>query len=83
MYIFKPPTVREGPAGGHWLFRRYYLDRGISVLKVDGEYYEVRTPSQDETALASIVYLGGHEYEVSDEEAAELIAAGYEPEEVS
>lgn len=83
MYLFKPPTLREGPAGGHWLFYRYYLDRAVSVLKIDGQYYEIRTPSQDEIALASVVYTGGHEYEVSNEEAADLIAAGYEPQVIS
>lgn len=78
MYKFIPPTVEEGPMGGHWLFYRYKLTRGISVLKIDGEYYDIRTPSQDEIAVASIVYHGGHEYTVTEEEALELQSAGYE-----
>lgn len=78
MYIFLPPTISEGPIGGHWLFYRYTMPRGLSVLKVDGTYYEVRTPSQDELAEASVYYLGGHEYEVSLAEKNDLEAAGYE-----
>ena len=77
-YVFIPPTVEEGPAGGNWLFARYTLTRGITVLKIDGEYYEIRFPSQDDLALADIVYQGGHEYPVDAAEAAALQAAGYE-----
>jgi hypothetical protein len=77
MYTFNPPTVEEGPMGGHWLFYRYKLTRGISVLKIDGVYYEIRTPSQDEMNEASVVYQGGHTYTVSATEAADLTAAGY------
>lgn len=76
--LFIPPTTPEGPIGGHRLFYFYTMDRGISVLKIDGQYQTIRTPSQDDEALATEVYLGGHEYIVSDEVAAELIAAGYD-----
>jgi len=77
-YVFIPPTVEEGPAGGNWLFARYTLTRGVSVLKIDGVYYEIRFPTQDDIAEADITYQGGHEYPVSDEEAADLQAAGYD-----
>jgi hypothetical protein len=76
--VFIPPTIEEGPIGGHRLFYYYKMLRSISVLKIDGVYVEIREPSQDEEALATEFYLGGHEYPVSDEVAAELIAAGYE-----
>lgn len=79
MYQFNPPTVEEGPAGLGALFYRYRLLRGISILKIDGQYYEVRTPSGDEINEADIFYQGGRNYIVSDSEAAELIAAGYTP----
>ena len=36
-----------------------------------------QTPSQDDLAAASYYFLGGHEYVISDEQAAVLIAAGY------
>jgi hypothetical protein len=75
--VFIPPTVSEGPIGGHRLFYFYEMDRGESVLKIDGQYVQIRTPSQDEIELATEVYIGGHEYPVSDEIAAELIADGF------
>jgi hypothetical protein len=76
--VFIPPTVEEGPIGGHRLFYFYEMTRGESVLKIDGQYVQIRTPSQDEIELATEVYIGGHEYPVSDEVAAELLAAGFE-----
>jgi hypothetical protein len=36
-----------------------------------------QTPSQDDLAAASYYFLGGHEYVISDEQAAVLTAAGY------
>jgi hypothetical protein len=38
-YRFTTPTISEGPAGEGRLFGRYRLTRGITVLKIDGEYY--------------------------------------------
>lgn len=77
-YLFVTPTVDEGPMGGNWLFARYTIQRGVSVLKIDDAYYEIRFPTQDDVASADIFYQGGHEYIVSAEEAADLEAAGYE-----
>jgi len=76
-YRFVTPTVQEAPAGFGPLFYRVELSRGVSVLKVDGTYTDVRYPSQTELEEADAYYLGGHEYEVSDAVAAELTAAGY------
>jgi hypothetical protein len=76
-YRFTTPTVSEGPAGEGPLFSRYRLVRGITVLKVDGEYYEVRYPSSEETTEADIAYIGGYSYEVDEAEKADLEAAGY------
>jgi hypothetical protein len=73
---FKPPTVDEGPAGGGPLFYRYKISRGDSILETGGTYTRVRTPSLDEYLEADIVYLGGHEYEVSEETKTELLNAG-------
>lgn len=78
MYTFTPPSIKEGPAGPGPLFYRIGIDRGISLLKICGEYYEVRVPSGDEIAEAEKFYQGGHVYEVDESEANELIAAGYE-----
>lgn len=75
--LFLPPTIEEGPIGGHRLFQFYEMTKSISVLKIDGEYVEIREPSQDEEALSTEFYLGGHEYIVSDAVGAALTAAGY------
>ena len=76
-YLFAPPTVNQGPAGGHWLFWRYSLKRGITVYKIGNTYYEEQYPSQDDLDQASAVYLGGHEHYVTLAERNALIAAGY------
>ena len=74
MPLFFPPTVSEGPAG--WgLFYRYKLDRGISVLKINGTYKKIRVPSTDQIDSATEYYAGGHQYEVSDAVKASLLAS--------
>lgn len=78
-YRFATPTIRENPGGDyHPLFSRIEIPVGITVLKIDGEYFEVRYPSEEETLAADIVYLGGITHTVSAEEKADLEAAGYE-----
>lgn len=76
-YRFTTPTISEGPAGEGPLFERFRLVRGVTVLKVDGEYYEVRFPSSEEVADADIAYIGGYSYNVDAAEKASLEAAGY------
>lgn len=76
-YRFTTPTVSEGPAGEGRLFSRYRLVRGITVLKIDGVYYETRYPSSEEVQEAQVAYMGGYSYEVSPGEKAALEAAGY------
>jgi hypothetical protein len=76
-YYFTTPTVSEGPLAEGRLFSRFRLTKGVSVLKKDGEYTEIRFPSSEETTAADIFYLGGGTYEVSASEAADLQAAGY------
>ena len=77
-YLFVPPTEDQGPAGGHWLFWRYNLKRGITVYKIDGQWYEEQYPSQDDLDIADVYYLGGHEYTVTEAEKNDLEDAGYE-----
>jgi hypothetical protein len=76
-YRFTTPTVSEGPAGEGRLFSRYRLVRGITVLKINGEYFELRYPSSEEIDEAETAYIGGYSYEVSAGEKASLEAAGY------
>ena len=77
-YIFRGPTVEEGPASwGDRLFIRVKLTRGVTVLEgPPGSYRAVRFPTQDEMSAAAFTYMGGHEYEVDDSTRAALIAAG-------
>lgn len=76
-YRFTTPTVSEGPAGEGRLFSRFRLVRGVTVLKIDGIYYETRFPSSEEIADADTAYIGGYSYEVDATEKAALEAAGY------
>jgi hypothetical protein len=76
-YRFTTPTISEGPAGEGPLFGRYRLVRGITVLKIDGEYFQVRFPSSEEVQAADAAYIGGYSYEVNEAEKASLEAAGY------
>jgi hypothetical protein len=42
-WLFKTPTVEEGPAGQSRLFHFYKIDRGITIVReVDGDYAQVR-----------------------------------------
>lgn len=83
--VFVPPTVEdvpwtnaETPPLARRLFRHYgAIPRGRSVLRIGGTYYTVDNPDQLLLNTATEVYLGGHEYVVSDAVAAALVAAGY------
>jgi hypothetical protein len=77
-YLFRPPTVREGPAGGSRLFEFYKLDKGVTVVKrQDGSFYQVRYPSDVELLEALTYYMGGHDHTITDAEATDLTNAGY------
>ena len=77
-YVFTTPTILEElPSDGHPLFSSIKIPHGITVLKVDGEYYEVRYPSAEEYDGADVRYLGGGKYDVDAAEKADLEAAGY------
>jgi hypothetical protein len=77
---FKPPKGPRKPYSREdRLFMRLKFDTGLTLLKwPDGSYQTVENVSDDQIEQASIVYLGGHEYDVSVEEAVALTAAGYE-----
>lgn len=76
-YKFTTPTVSEGPAGEGRLFSRFRLVRGVTVLKINNVYYQVRYPSSEEVEAADIAYIGGYSYTVDSTEKAALEAAGY------
>jgi len=76
-YLFVTPTVNEGPMGGNYLFARYTRKQGVTVYRLDGEFYEDRFPAQDDLDQADLVYIGGHQYIVSADEKAALESVGY------
>ena len=65
-YLFTTPSVAETPAGWHRLFARYAINRGVTVMLVNGTYSSYRFPSQTETLEASEVFLGGHQYVIDE-----------------
>lgn len=78
MYLFTPPTVLRPTGINHPLFGRMRLHQGVSLLKDDaGLYQQVEGPTAEQIDLATIAYLGGHIYLVSDAEASSLRDAGY------
>lgn len=76
-YTFTTPKVKEGPIGRGRLFSFFQLWRGVTVLRINGQYVQYRFPSADVLAACDKYYLGGSQYVVTEAEAAELTAAGY------
>jgi hypothetical protein len=76
-YLFKPPTVEEGPAGFGRLFWRYRIARANTILVYGTAVASERTPGVDHTQVADFCYLGGHEYYLSTVEYNILVNAGY------
>jgi hypothetical protein len=74
-YVFETPIVREGPAGGHRLFYFYKLDRGITIIRDNGVYRQVRYLVDEDLQNYQEVYLGGSRHIVDDATKARLIAA--------
>ncbi len=73
-YIFKTPTVKEGPSGGHRLFYFYKLDKGITIVKHNGTYHQVRYLLDEDLTDYEEIYLGGRNHVVSEATKAALIA---------
>jgi hypothetical protein len=74
-YIFRPPTVEEGPAGGHRLFEFYRLNKGITIVREPtGSYAQVRYLVDEDLKIYPEVYLGGRQHTVNETTKAALIA---------
>ncbi len=74
-WLFKTPTVEEGPAGGARLFYFYKIDRGITIVRqVTGNYAQIRYPQDEDLLDYPEVYRGGYNYTVDDATKAALIA---------
>lgn len=78
--IFEPPTQRQA-VRGDTLFSRVSVPVGLSVVRTDGQYRTTPLPWLGELVGlkdGTDYFLGGHRYEVTNEVAAELQAAGYD-----
>lgn len=77
MPFFTPPTISEHPLVRHPLIRRTHLDVGVTILKENGFYRQVRYPNAAECEAADAYYQGGRTYPITEQEADDLTAAGY------
>jgi hypothetical protein len=90
MPTFAPPTVNDLPTilpatrGVQYRLWRHYGGNpaGVSVVKVNGVYTTIRTPTTVQLEAAGNregidFFLGGHVYTVTDAVSAALIADGY------
>jgi len=80
MPTFNPPTQPTSVGPGYGMWSRYSIDVGQSVVRVGGVL--ILHPYPLNTEIESLVegvdyFIGGHVYDVSDETAAELTAAGF------
>jgi len=79
-YTFTPPIYNERNVNAGRLLSWYTMPRSFSVVKENGEYRNVVYVASELFDTAEKVYQGGYKYNISDADAAELIAAGYEVE---
>jgi hypothetical protein len=77
MTTFTPPGAYGRAETDHPLWVRTSITRGVSLLVTDGVYTQVRDPSDEDLTAADAVYLGGHVYDITESEAANLAGAGY------
>lgn len=73
-YWQSPDAFRPYSSGNRL---RYRIGIAASVVRVAGVWATVYDPSEDLVASADRVYVGGHRYAVTADEAELLIAAGY------
>ena len=80
--VFTPPTwtLNEPHPGGasHLFDRMKWLQVGYSVIRdAAGGYTQVVDADDDDIKFSSAFYMGGRSYVLSDQEVADLTAAGY------
>lgn len=74
-WFFETPVVYEAYAD--WWPARITRPVSISLLKVNGSYRQVRTPTDDEVRASDIAYIGGGLFVIGADERDDLIEAGY------
>ena len=77
-YTFTPPTYEEKNVNAGRLLSWYRTTRGFTVVKENGQFRNIIFVPSELFDTAERVYQGGYTYQITDQEAAELIAAGYE-----
>lgn len=55
----------------------YTIPQGICLFRINGEWFQERSPSFDRRIAADRFFQGGHVYTLDADQAAELIAAGF------
>jgi hypothetical protein len=75
-YIFKTPTVSEGPIGKHRLFYFRKQNKGVTIIKSGSAYSQVRYLLDEQLDDYTEVYRGGYNHTVDDTTKAALIAGG-------
>ncbi len=75
-YTFETPSVDEGLERVQRLFTFYKIARGITILKINGNYQQVRFPLDSDVMEAQESYLGGSKHVVNETTKAALIAGG-------
>lgn len=75
-YIFTPPVREEYPVNTHRLFQFFKRETGITVTRTGSAYTVGEWFSQDDLALVSEYWLGGHIHEVTEATRTGLINAG-------
>jgi hypothetical protein len=73
-YIFKTPTVSEGPIGKHRLFYFRKQNKGVTIIKSGSTYSQVRYLLDEQLDDYTEVYRGGYNHTVNDTTKAALIA---------
>lgn len=76
-YTFTPPTYMLKNVNAGPLLSRFQTTFAYSVVKTGSTYESVTHPALEVFSTADFVYQGGHNYSITDGEAALLIAAGY------
>ena len=76
-YKFTTPYALEGPSGAHRLFYFAKLRKGITIVKSDGVYSQIRYPVDGDLSNYDEVYRGGYITPgISEATKAALIAGG-------
>lgn len=71
------PSIIEHLWSRDRLFGRYHINRGVTLAVTGAVVKAVQYDLQEDLATYDHVYMGGAIYQISQDEADVLIAAGY------